>query len=196
MIPHLDPQFAPPTNLNWKQYVGVTIPFSVGTIWVMIALQHKMNEPSLSIIVHLLWPFSYLLDVLQNWRDGRLLPSATTVVVDPTLDIAMLFPQESIQEDGKDTSRARVTRYWGWRPQRGGAGIAHSTRAASRATLRSHSDSRHSLPIDASAAAAMDRFIDAYERQNEKPWSKARFRRIFSRKARMQAQRADTLSAL
>lgn len=170
------------------------MPLSFGTVWLMIALQHKMHEPSISVFFHLLWPVIWIVDWARTHRKrGGLLRSTTTVVMDPTLMERFEFDEESVQEDGKDTSRARVTRYWGWRPAR--SETASSTRAPSRATSRSRPQSpAHSAPAD--LHPRVEDFIEAYERQNEKPWSKARIRRMFGRHARTQVQRANTLTAL
>ncbi|KZV83555.1 hypothetical protein EXIGLDRAFT_842848 [Exidia glandulosa HHB12029] len=190
-------EFVGPTNLNWKHFVEATIPLSVGTVWLMIALQHKMHEPSTSIFFHLLWPFMRTIEWLLSKRKRGLLRSATTVVVDPTLLERMEFDEESVQEDGKDTSRARVTRYWGWRPARSDTGSAASTRAPSRATFHSRPASPHSVrSLPTNAAPGLQQFMDAYDQQNEKPWGNARLRRLFGRSGRTQVQRANTLSAL
>ncbi|EJD41830.1 hypothetical protein AURDEDRAFT_89906 [Auricularia subglabra TFB-10046 SS5] len=204
-------EFTPDTNLNWRQYIAATIPLSFGTVWIMLALQKKMNHPSTSFFVQLLWPCVWLVNLIDRWRRRGFLHSGRTVVVDPTLNVDFEMDEDSLQEDGKTTSRARVTRYWGWRPKRREESVATSSTAGSRpgsplplglgllSRQRSRrSEARQSIASEPPLGANAERFIEAYNQQQEKPWGKTQLRRIFggNSHAGQRPGRANTLDAL
>ncbi|KAH7101558.1 cora-like Mg2+ transporter protein-domain-containing protein [Auriculariales sp. MPI-PUGE-AT-0066] len=194
-------EFVGGTDLKWFHFVAVTVPLSIGTVWLMTAFQRRMHDPNHSFLLHLLWPFFNFLNLLELWRRRGFWRTKQTVIVDPTSKQKYVLGDEGEQEDGKETSQARVTRHWGWRPERGDSGsstptLSHSLRTSRRGTSLSESSVRAHLRDNryptAPAPAAVEQAIEAMQRRvDSKPWSKAKLGQIWRR-----PQRKDTIHEL
>jgi len=181
-------------------FIASTIPLSFGTVWLMIAIQRKMNNPHSSFFFHLFWPLIWLMECFNTWRRRGLFGRSTTRVVDATLDVEIEMDEESVQEDGKETSRARVQRHWGWRPKKEDDASSINTTGRSRGVSRRSTfiSERHGTRYQTPAtmpAPALEKVVDELERQQGTPWNRSRLRRIFKAHRDMPG-RQNTLSGM